>query len=57
MYGVSYGDYGMAREQFQRIPREAVAALASADLSEAQRRCPQKLPLASIVQEAFSRLS
>jgi len=57
MYGVSYGDYGMAREQFQRIPREAVAALASADLSEAQRRCPQKLPLASIVQEALSRLS
>jgi predicted aldo/keto reductase-like oxidoreductase len=57
MYCNSYGEQKKARELFSRIPVAAREKLAKADLSVAERRCPQKLPIGAFVKEAIDKLS
>ena len=57
MYCNSYGDEQKARELFSEIPVAAREKLAKADLSVAERRCPQGLPIGAFVKEAIDKLS
>lgn len=57
MYCNSYGDRQKARELFGRIPDAAQKKLAKADLSTAEARCPQGLPIGAFVKEAMEKLS
>ncbi len=57
MYCNSYGDPKKARELFNQIPVTARERLAKADLSKAERLCPQRLPIGSFVKEAIDKLS
>lgn len=57
MYGVSYGDYGLARERFQGLPGDVRERLAMASYDRAEELCPQRLPIGRIVEEALRRLA
>ena len=57
MYCNSYGDEQKARELFSEIPVAAREKLAKVDLSVAERRCPQRLPIGAFVKEAIDKLS
>ena len=56
MYGNSYGDDALAAEEFNRIPSEVRARLTRLDYSEAERKCPQGLPIARLIQEAKKKM-
>jgi len=57
MYHNSYGEKRHAKELFAKIPAQARAKLAGADLTEAEARCPQNLKIAQLVSEAMVKLS
>jgi hypothetical protein len=57
MYGVSYGNMGLAREMFAGIPGDARRALQNADLAAAERACPRGIMIGEVVREAFQRLA
>jgi len=56
MYTHRDGGLERARPEFLRLPGPARAALASADLAQAESRCPHGLPVAALVREACERL-
>jgi hypothetical protein len=53
MYCRSYGRPDWARQQFQAIDPRLRRALLSADFSEAERRCPNGMPIARLMREAL----
>jgi predicted aldo/keto reductase-like oxidoreductase len=53
MYCRSYGHADWAREHFQAIGLGAYKAMALTDYTEAERRCPNKLPIGRLMQEAL----
>ena len=57
MYNNSYGDTARARELFARIPADIRAGLLKIDYSAAERRCPQRLPIAGLIAEAVRKLA
>jgi len=57
MYYNSYGEKALAREHFARIPAEIKNKLATADYTLAEARCPQRLPIAKLVNEAVKKLA
>lgn len=57
MYGVSYGDFALARDKFSELPLDIREQLRKVDLSRAEALCPQRLPISRVVAEAFSRLA
>ena len=57
MHSKSYGDHQTARSQFKMIPGHIRRQMVHADYSEAQRRCPQNLPVGSLVIEADTVLA
>ncbi len=57
MYYNGYGEHEMARESFAKIPGAARRRLAKADYRLAERRCPQRLPIAKLVKEALQKLA
>jgi len=57
MYYNSYGDRDRAREQFGRLPGEIRRRIVGADYSLAEKRCPQNLPIARLMQEAVEKLA
>ncbi|MFC1669331.1 aldo/keto reductase [Spirochaetota bacterium] len=57
MYHNSYGHEERARMLFSEIPIEARNRLLKADFTIAEAKCPQNLPIASLVAEAFKKLS
>ncbi len=57
MYAVSYGDVALAREKFLALPADVRAALATRSFADAERVCPQGLPITQIVREAVERLA
>jgi predicted aldo/keto reductase-like oxidoreductase len=57
MYYNSYGDRDRARELFAQIPANVRNKLLSTDFSPAEARCPQHLPIGSLVAEAVTRLT
>jgi predicted aldo/keto reductase-like oxidoreductase len=52
MYCRSYGRSDWARTHVQQLPDEVRQQMADLDYSEAERRCPQKLPIARLMREA-----
>jgi hypothetical protein len=52
MYCNSYDDYGLAAAGFKKIPQKIRTGLTRLDYSMAERKCPQGLPIARLMQEA-----
>jgi hypothetical protein len=57
MYYNSYGDIDRARELFAQIPNSVRSKLLSTDYSVAEARCPQRLPISELINEAVSKLA
>ncbi len=57
MYHNEYGDAGLARETFESIPARSRAQLTRVDYSLAERRCPNRLPIAKLMAEAVKTLT
>jgi len=57
MYYNSYGDKQRARQLFAQIPADARKKLLDIDYALAERRCPQRVPIAQAVAEAVSKLA
>ena len=57
MYSRSYGEHGRARSKFQEIGPAARARLAQLDFTEAEKQCPQRLPIGKLMREAIDELS
>ncbi len=57
MYYNSYGKHDEARKLFAQIPANVRNKLLSTDFSPVEARCPQHLPISSLVAEAVTRLA
>jgi len=57
MYYNSYGDRDRARELFAQIPANVRSKLLRTDYSAAEARCPQRMPIGELVNEAVSKLA
>ncbi len=57
MYYNSYGKHDEARKLFAQIPANVRNKLLSTDFTPAEIRCPQHLPIGSLVAEAVTRLA
>jgi len=57
MYYNSYGEHDQARECFAGIPSEIRRKLTKLDYSVAEARCPQRLPIAKLINEAAEKLA
>jgi len=57
MYYRDYGEVEVARQVFGQLPGPNRLALADLDYSLAERRCPQGLPIARLMQEAAALLA
>jgi len=57
MYYNSYGERDNARELFAQIPGKVRDRLLSTDYSLAETRCPQRMPIAKLMAEAFTKLA
>jgi len=57
MYYNSYGEHNNARELFAQIPRGVRNKLLSIDYSLAEARCPQRMPIGSLIAEAVDKLA
>ena len=55
MYCNSYDDYEYAAAGFKRIPRNIRNRLTHLDYALAERKCPQGLPIARLMQEAAKK--
>jgi predicted aldo/keto reductase-like oxidoreductase len=52
MYCQSYGHLDWARAHFQQLPPRVKQRLREVDFTDAQRRCPQKMPIARLMRRA-----
>jgi len=57
MYYNGYGEKNLAREYFARIPAGVRNKVANIDYSPAESRCPQRLPIAKLMNEAVRKLA
>jgi predicted aldo/keto reductase-like oxidoreductase len=57
MYHRQYGQTTEARQMFADLPAAARAALAGADFSAAERRCPQQVAIGRLMREACAVLA
>ena len=57
MYDRAYGETDLARRSFAALPAAVRAQLSTADFAVAERRCPQRLPVARLMREAASALA
>jgi len=57
MYYNSYGEQERARELFAQIPAGVRAKLLSINYKPAEKRCPQRMPIAKLVAEAVIKLA
>lgn len=53
MYSQSYGRPEWAREQFNALPATVRRQMARADYSEAERRCPNGMPIGRLMRQAL----
>ncbi len=53
MYGQSYGHLDWAQAHFRELSSEVRNCLAKIDYREAERRCPQKMPIARLMRKAL----
>jgi len=56
MYSRSYGDRSRARARFKRIPPKTRRRMATIDYAAAEKRCPQKMAIGRLMQEAVQEL-
>jgi hypothetical protein len=56
MYCNSYDDYELAATGFKKIPEKIRMRLTQLDYSMAERKCPQGLPIARLMQKAKKKL-
>ena len=57
MYCRSYGDRHYAMAEFGKIPEKIRRRLAQGDYSKAEQKCPQKMAIGQLMQEAIEELS
>jgi predicted aldo/keto reductase-like oxidoreductase len=57
MYCRSYGDRAYAAAEYRKIPPKIRARLTGIDYSPAEQKCPQKMAIAQLMQEAVDELS
>lgn len=57
MYARSYGSRERGKSQFQKIPLRARRQMIVADYSQAEQKCPQKMPIGKLMKEAVRELS
>ena len=57
MYARSYDNPYRASTRFRKIPSDIRLQMAKADYSMAERRCPQKMAIGRLMQEALKELS
>jgi aryl-alcohol dehydrogenase-like predicted oxidoreductase len=57
MYSRNYREHELARGIFARLPAEAKARLLAADYRQAERLCPQGMPIGVLVAEAVRLLA
>ncbi|MCG6893504.1 MAG: aldo/keto reductase [Desulfobacteraceae bacterium] len=57
MYHNGYGDRYRAMRHFHRLPSGVKAKMRLADYDEAERRCPQNMPIGKILQQALEDLA
>ena len=57
MYARSYDNPYRASTRFRKIPLDIRLQMAKADYSMAERRCPQKMAIGSLMQEALKELT
>ena len=55
MYSNSYDDDETAADGFKRIPGKIRRRLPHLDYATAERKCPQRLPIARLMQEAIRK--
>ena len=55
MYCNSYDDFDLAETEFKKIPHKIRKRLTRLDYSMAERKCPQRLPIARLMQEAAKK--
>jgi predicted aldo/keto reductase-like oxidoreductase len=56
MYCRSYGDRDYARAEYRKIPPEIRQRLTGIDYAAAEKKCPQKMAIARLMQEAAGEL-
>ena len=58
MYSHSnYGEHDRARDLFHKLPHTAKEGMLAADYTHAESLCPQRIPIAGMVAEAFHRFA
>ncbi len=57
MYCRSYGERDYAAAEYKKIPQKTRNRLATVDYSLAEKKCPQKIAIAKLMQEAADELS
>ncbi len=57
MYSRSYGESDLARMLYGELPSEVRHQITGLDYSQAEDRCPRRLPIARLMQEAASLLA
>jgi len=57
MYGQSYGRLDWAREHFRQLGSAVHRYMAQIDFSAAERRCPQRMPIARLMKRALDDFS
>jgi len=57
MYNCSYGDWETASALFHALPPEIRTNLLKTDLSEAEKRCPQKMRIGKVLKTALEDLA
>jgi hypothetical protein len=57
MYCRSYGDRAHATAEYRKIPPKIRARLTGIDYSPAEKKCPQKMAITQLMQEAADELS
>ena len=57
MYCRSYGDRDYARAEYKKIPQDIRENLTRIDYSPAEKKCPQKMAIAHLMQEAENEFS
>jgi predicted aldo/keto reductase-like oxidoreductase len=57
MYRNSYDDYELAAGCFKKIPQKKRMRLTRLDYSLAEKRCPRKLPIAGLLEEAARKFN
>jgi predicted aldo/keto reductase-like oxidoreductase len=57
MYARDYGDRDLGKTTFQSLPAEMRMAIPRTDYAEAERRCPNSLPIGRLMREAAIELA